>query len=116
MTGNSCTMLRLGVALTAAALAGADVHDVRAYGATGDGSTYDTLAVRAAAAAVTKAGRGTLLFPAGRYLTGAFNISSNTHVEITPGATVLGSTRGADWPVQHCHDLGTFSMLSPRLE
>jgi hypothetical protein len=76
------------------------VFDVTKHGAVGDGKTYDTAAVRSAAAAATAAGGGTLLFPAPRtYLTGAFNVSSHTHVEIPPGATVLGSTRGEDWPL-----------------
>lgn len=40
------------------------------------------------------------MFPSGKtYLTGAFNISSNTRVQIERGAMVLGSTRGQDWPV-----------------
>lgn len=80
--------------------------DVTDFGAVGDGITYDTSAVRKAAEAVTRAGGGTLLFPFSTgsnstYLTGAFNISSHTYVHIEPGATVLGSTRGVDWPLLH---------------
>jgi polygalacturonase len=92
------------------------VYDVRTFGAKGDGVTYDTAAVRQAAAAIATAGGGTLLFPSSSqrqqgatnsssslsvYLTGAFNVSSNTYVEIQRGATVLGSVRGADWPLLH---------------
>ena len=76
------------------------VYDVTKYGAKGDGKAYDTDAVRQATAALAAAGGGSLLFPApGTYLTGAFNVSSHTHVEIEAGATVLGSTRGSDWPL-----------------
>ena len=76
------------------------VFDVTKYGAVGDAKTYDTASVRQAAAAATAAGGGTLLFPAPRtYLTGAFIVTSHTHVEIPAGATVLWSTRGADWPL-----------------
>eukprot|EP00928_Gymnodinium_smaydae_P012119 TRINITY_DN14409_c0_g1_i1.p1 TRINITY_DN14409_c0_g1~~TRINITY_DN14409_c0_g1_i1.p1 ORF type:complete len:466 (+),score=49.62 TRINITY_DN14409_c0_g1_i1:67-1398(+) len=81
------------------------LFDVRTFGAAGDGTTDDTVAVRRAAAAVAQAGRGMLLFPAGPggkaavYLTGAFNISSNTRVEVESGATLLASTRGEDWPL-----------------
>ena len=65
----------------------------------GDGVTYDTFAIRAAAAAVTAAGGGTVLFPGpGTYLTGSFNVTSHTRVIIEPRATVLGSTKGDDWP------------------
>jgi polygalacturonase len=76
------------------------VFDVTKYGAKGDGVSYDTAAVRGATTALKAAGGGTLLFPApGTFLTGAFNISSNIMVEIELGATVLGSTRGEDWPL-----------------
>ena len=71
-----------------------------------DGTTYDTAAVRKAAAALLAGGAGgTLRFPAqvggkpATYLTGAFNVSSHTYVDIEAGATVLGSTRGEDWPL-----------------
>ena len=78
----------------------AAVFDVTKYGAVGDGTTYDTAAVRKAAAAATAADGGTLLFPSPKtFLTGAFNITSHMHVEIAAGATVLGSTRGEDWPL-----------------
>eukprot|EP00972_Heterocapsa_arctica_P112004 16429346-Heterocapsa_arctica.AAC.1 len=33
------------------------------------------------------------------YLTGAFNLSSNTRLQLEKGATVLGSTKGEDWPL-----------------
>ena len=77
------------------------VHNVMDFGAKGDGVSYDTVAIRKAAAAVSSdSAGGTLLFPSGgTFLTGAFNVTSNTHVEIEHGATVLGSTRGEDWPL-----------------
>lgn len=89
------------------------VFDVTAYGAKGDGVTYDTVAVRAAAAALAAASGGTLLFPSpgsaavgsvsnvGMYLTGAFNLTSNSVLVIEPEATILGSQRGDgdDYPL-----------------
>ena len=44
-------------------------YDVRKYGATGNGSTDDSTAINAAVSALNAAGRGTLYFPAGNYLT-----------------------------------------------
>ena len=75
------------------------VFDVTKYGAKGDGKTYDTKAVRAAAADLAEHGGGTLLFPPGTYLTGAFNLSSNTLMFLEKNATVKGSDRGEDWPL-----------------
>jgi len=49
-------------------------YNVRTYGATGDGTTDDTVAINAAIAACGTAGGGTVYFPAGVYLCdGAFN-------------------------------------------
>ena len=85
---------------THAAKAYGDVFDVREFGATGDGKTKDTKAIRAACAAVAAAHGGTLLFPApGTYYTGAFNLTSNIVLDVEKGATVLGSADGDDWPV-----------------
>lgn len=86
-------MLRLLAACAAASsvFAQSGVFDVRAYGAVGDGVTDDTGAVRKAAAALEGAGGGTLLFDAGyKFLTGAFNISSNTYMVVA--GTILGQT------------------------
>ena len=60
---------------------------------------------KAADALLAGGAGGTLRFPAevggkpATYLTGAFNVSSHTYVDIEAGATVLGSTRGEDWPL-----------------
>jgi len=45
--------------------------NVREHGARGDGETLDTLAIQAAMDACAKTGGGTVLVPAGQYLTGA---------------------------------------------
>ena len=76
------------------------VFNVRHYGAVGDNTTYDTVAVRKAAGALAQAGGGTLLFPAGgNFLIGPLNISSHSTVVIEAGATVTGSPRGEDFPL-----------------
>ena len=90
----------------------AGVFDVTKYGAKGDSSSVDSAAVRAAAAACSSAGGGTVLFPAAKttadgatatprgYVTGAFNLSSDMHVEIQRGVTLLGNgVNGSDWPL-----------------
>eukprot|EP01052_Picozoa_sp_SAG31_P016948 SAG31_NODE_1142_length_9696_cov_3.874232_2_plen_263_part_00 len=130
---SSCRADGVGAAAAAASesrllefLPGSTVFDVTKYGAKGDGKTPDTMAVRSAAAALAAAGGGTLLFPAGtqsavpirRYLTGSFNLSSHTELRIETGATVLGSTRGSDWPLVEAAvvwpQFGAASDCSPR--
>ena len=78
----------------------AGVFDVRAYGAVGDGRTVDSVAIRKAFTACALAGGGTVLFPAHhRYLTGPFNISSDTTVILEGNATILGNPDKSDWPI-----------------
>ena len=85
----------------------AEIFDVTSYGAKGDGVTVDSLAVRAATSACAQAGGGTLLFPGHQggkergYVTGAFNLSSNMHVDTPTGVSLLGSHShdGSDWPL-----------------
>lgn len=60
------------------------VFNVLDYGARGDGHTDDTMAVRKAAAAVHAAQGGILVFPTGFvFLTGSFNLTSNTRLEVS---------------------------------
>jgi polygalacturonase len=76
------------------------VFSVRTFGAVGDGRTVDSVAIRKAFATCAAAGGGTVLFPAHfRYLTGPFNISSDTTVVIEGNATILGNPDKEDWPI-----------------
>jgi len=59
-----------------------DYHVIN-FNATGDGKTDDTLAVRAAFAAAENTNGGRVIFDAGyTFLTGAFNASSNTIIDV----------------------------------
>jgi hypothetical protein len=73
-----------------------DVVNVKDFGVTGNGTTYDTAAIQAAANAVP-AGGGMLYLPAGTYLTnGTVILKSNTMVRGDgPGSVLLG---GSSWP------------------
>jgi polygalacturonase len=63
-------------------------HNVKDYGAAGDGNAKDTEAIRQAISAATNAGGGTVYFPAGRYLTGSIHLQSNVTLYLDAG-TVL---------------------------
>ena len=72
-------------------LAGQNVFNVRDFGAVGDGTNLDSPAINKAIDAATQAGGGTVLVPAGTYLSGSIHLQSNIHLLIDAGATILGA-------------------------
>ncbi|MEJ2009626.1 MAG: glycoside hydrolase family 28 protein [Acidobacteriota bacterium] len=78
---------------------GSGVYNAREFGAAGDGKHYDTRAINAAIDACAGQGGGTVLLPAGRYLTGVLRLRSNVNLHLDPGATLLGSEDPSDYPV-----------------
>src|ERR1017187_9994702 len=95
-----------GVALSQAAVAAdADSLDVKAFGATGDGTTLDTAAVNEAIDAAAAAGGGTVRFPAGSYLCHSIHLKSNVGLYLEQGAVIIaadplpaGQSGGYDQP------------------
>ena len=75
----------------AAEPAGKNVFNVRDYGATGDGKSLDSPAIDKAIATCAQSGGGTVLVPAGTYLSGSIHLLSNIHLVIDAGATILGA-------------------------
>lgn len=65
--------------------------NVRSFGAVGDGKQLDSPAINQAIDAAAKAGGGTVLVPAGTYLSGSIHLKSNIHLLIDAGATILGA-------------------------
>src|SRR5215471_13684880 len=91
-----CQLLLLGLALanaadSARAIAGPSTFNIRAFGATGDGKTLDTAAINKAIEACSKAGGGTVYFPAGTYLSGSIHLRSFINLYLDAGATILGA-------------------------
>ena len=72
--------------------------NVVAYGAVGDGATNSTKAINSAIDAAASAGGGTVLVPAGRFLSGSIVLKSNVTLHVEPGATILGSNDEKDFP------------------
>jgi len=87
----------------------AAVHDVREFGATGDGVTFDTPAIQRAIDSLSKEGGGRLVFPPpGRYLTGTIFLKDNVTLDVQAGATILGSQQQCDYS----KDVGRFPYLT----
>ena len=67
------------------------VFDVKRYGAKGDGSTIDTLAINKAIDAGNANGGGTVHFPAGTYACYSIHLKSNIVLYLDQGATILAA-------------------------
>jgi polygalacturonase len=69
------------------------------YGAVPDGRTMDTAAIAKAVSACALSHGGTIVFPAGRYLTGSITLQSNMTLELEAGCEILYSPDPADSPL-----------------
>ncbi len=72
------------------------VMDVKAFGATGDGTTIDTPAINKAIDAAAAAGGGTVRFPAGNYLCYTIRLKSNVSLYLDQGAVIVAADPPAD--------------------
>lgn len=91
--------LLTGLALCALAPgAAASVFDAGRFGARGDGTTLNTAAIQAAIDAAASEG-GTVVFPAGTYLTGSIFVKSGVTLRLDKDVTLLGSRDIAHYPV-----------------
>jgi len=75
------------------------VFNVRESGAVGDGKTKDTAAIQAALDRCAAAGGGTVVVPAGDYLTGSLDVKSHTTLRVEKDATLVGSPDLDDYPI-----------------
>jgi polygalacturonase len=96
------------------------IFDVRAFGATGNGSTIETAAVNRAIDAAAAAGGGTVWFGAGSYACYSIRLKSKVTLQLEPGATIVaaevpleGTTSGYDpaEPNEAGHDYQDFGHL-----
>lgn len=100
-------VIRMLAALALAAPALASAHDVSAarFGARGDGTTLNTAAIQRAIDGAAKSG-GTVVFPAGTYLTGSLFVKGGVTLRLDKGVTLLGSQDIADYPVMQTRIAG----------
>ena len=68
------------------------LFNVRDHGAQGDGRTLDTPALQKAIDTAASQGGGTVVFPAGRYLSGTLHLRDNLTLVWEAGARLVGTT------------------------
>jgi polygalacturonase len=66
-------------------------YNVLNYGAKGDGKTLDTFAINTAISDCSASGGGTVVFPAGTYVSGTIILKSNVTLFLDNGAVLMGS-------------------------
>ncbi len=78
-------------AQSATAISGGAVYDVTAFGARGDGTTLDTVAINQAIAAAAAAGGGTVNFPAGTFLSYSVRLKNNVGLHLGHGCVLVAA-------------------------
>lgn len=95
--GRRAVTLGLGAAFAATALpvrASATLrsfHDVRDYGAKGDGKAVDSAAINRAIEAAARAGGGTVIVPPGRYLCFSIRLKDNITLVLSAGSVIVAA-------------------------
>jgi len=88
---SSALTLPASPATTAPGSANESVHNVRTFGAKGDGQTIDTPAVNKAIETAAASGGGVVRFPAGVYPCFSIHLKSKVTLFLDPGATILAA-------------------------
>lgn len=78
-------------------LAGAAIYNVRDFGAKGDGKTLDTKAIQSAIDKCFNEKGGTVLIPAGDFLSGTLELKSNVTLQIAASGKLFGSPKREDY-------------------
>jgi polygalacturonase len=81
------------------AMALGKVCDVHKYGAKGDGTTKDTVAIQAAIEDCAAKGGGTVKVGGGTFVSGPILLKTGITFEIAKGAVLLGSPDRSDYPM-----------------
>src|SRR6266567_5722083 len=76
---------------------GARTYDIRDFGAKGDGTSLDTVAVQAAIDACANDRGGVVLVPAGDFVIGTVELKSNVTLHLAAAGRLLGSANPDDY-------------------
>jgi DNA sulfur modification protein DndE len=77
----------------------ADTFNIQKYGAVADGQLLNTQAFQKAIAACAQGGGGTVLVPAGLWLTGPIALQNNVNLHLATGALVQFTTDHSQYPL-----------------
>ncbi|HXF11016.1 MAG TPA: glycosyl hydrolase family 28 protein, partial [Desulfuromonadaceae bacterium] len=75
---------------------GAQVFNVKDFGATGNGATVDTSAINNAIKAAHNAGGGVVTFPPGNYRSTSIHLTNNVTLYLSNNAVILAASSGFD--------------------
>jgi polygalacturonase len=84
------------------------VLNILDFGAKGDGTNKDTVAIQKALDACAAAGGGTVTVPQGNFLTGSIVIGANTALQLESRASLTGSPDIEDYPLVRVRWEGEF--------
>lgn len=89
------------------------VFNIKTYGAKGDGKTINTQAINKTIEACAEAGGGTVIVPAGTYLTGTIQMKSHITLLLEKGAIIKGiSSLKAYLPYIPTREMGKYDSAS----
>lgn len=95
--GGRCWLLFAGIFYSTCSLGQQNFYNVLAFGAKNDSSKLATASIKKAIETASKAGGGTIYFPAGKYLTGPIHLKSNITIFIEAGAELHFSDHFDDY-------------------
>src|SRR5579862_9072583 len=76
-----------------------NIFSITQFGAVGDGTTMNTVAIQKTVDAAAKAGGGVVFVPEGHFLTGPFTLASRINLHLDKNAAILISDDRSKHPV-----------------
>ncbi len=87
------------------------LHDIRDYGAVGDGTHKDTASIQSAIDRCSAGGGGRVIVPPGVFLTGTLFLKDRVDLHLLPGAIIRGSPDLVDYCGENCFPQNSASAI-----